>query len=74
MITCCREQSQLTRTTRRQCIRRKEIHLPSYIKHLTIDDKQYNSLYEDCEELVKVLVHRCKKLNYDGHGSKEENI
>lgn len=28
-----------------------------------IDDKQYNSLYTDCEELVKVLVHRCKKIN-----------
>lgn len=39
-----------------------------------IDDKQYNSLYEDCEELVKVLVHRCKKLNDDNNGSKEENI
>ncbi len=39
-----------------------------------IDDKQYNSLYEDCEELVKVLVHRCKKLNADGNGSPEENI
>lgn len=39
-----------------------------------IDDKQYNSLYEDCEELVKVLVHRCKKLNADGTGRTEENI
>ena len=39
-----------------------------------IDEKQYNSLYTDCEELVKVLVHRCKKLNDDGNGSKEENI
>lgn len=39
-----------------------------------IDDKQYNSLYTDCEELVKVLVHRCKKLNDDSNGSKEENI
>lgn len=28
-----------------------------------IDDKQFKSIYEDCEELVKVLVHRCKKLN-----------
>lgn len=28
-----------------------------------IDDKQFESIYEDCEELVKVLVHRCKKLN-----------
>ena len=39
-----------------------------------IDDKQYNSLYEDCEELVKVLVHRCKKLNNDGGGNSEDNI
>lgn len=30
-----------------------------------IDDKQHESLYTDCEELVKVLVHRCKKLNDD---------
>lgn len=28
-----------------------------------IDDKQYDSLYADCEELVKILVHRCKKIN-----------
>ena len=28
-----------------------------------MDDKQYNSIYADCEELVKVLTHRCKKLN-----------
>lgn len=28
-----------------------------------IDDKQFESIYEDCEELVKVLVHRCKKPN-----------
>ena len=28
-----------------------------------LDDKQYTSLHEDCEELVKVLVHRCKKLD-----------
>lgn len=28
-----------------------------------LDDKQYNSIYADCEELVKVLTHRCKKLN-----------
>ena len=30
-----------------------------------LDDKQYNSIYADCEELVKVLTHRCKKLNED---------
>ena len=28
-----------------------------------LDDKQYTSIHNDCEELVKVLVHRCKKLN-----------
>ena len=28
-----------------------------------LDDKQHNSIYTDCEELVKVLTHRCKKLD-----------
>lgn len=28
-----------------------------------IDEKQYQSIYEDCEELVKILVARCKKLD-----------
>ena len=28
-----------------------------------IDDKQYASIYGDCEELVKILVARCKKLD-----------
>ena len=28
-----------------------------------IDDKQYQSIYADCEELVKILVTRCKKIN-----------
>ena len=28
-----------------------------------IDDKQYQSIYADCEELVKILVARCKKLD-----------
>ena len=27
-----------------------------------LDDKQYISMHGDCEELVKILVHRCKKL------------
>lgn len=27
------------------------------------DDKQYQSIYADCEELVKLLVHRCKKID-----------
>lgn len=28
-----------------------------------IDDKQYQSIYADCEELVKLFVHRCKKID-----------
>ena len=28
-----------------------------------IDDRQYESIYGDCEELVIVLHHRCKKIN-----------
>ena len=28
-----------------------------------LDEKQYTSIHDDCEELVKILVHRCKKLN-----------
>ena len=28
-----------------------------------IDDKQYQSIYADCEELVKILVTQCKKLD-----------
>ena len=28
-----------------------------------LTDKQHDSLYNDCEELVKILVHRCKKLD-----------
>ena len=28
-----------------------------------LDDKQYKSIYADCEELVKLLVHRCKKID-----------
>jgi four helix bundle protein len=34
------------------------LHRNSYL-----DDKQYESIYTDCEELVKILVARCKKLN-----------
>ena len=41
------------------------LHRNSYI-----DDKQYASLYADCEELVKVLVHRCKKINEDSDEKK----
>ena len=28
-----------------------------------LTDVQYNSLYADCEELVKLLTHRCKKID-----------
>ena len=28
-----------------------------------IDERQYQSIYKDCEELVKILVSRCKKLD-----------
>jgi four helix bundle protein len=36
-----------------------------------IDDKQYNSIYADCEELVKILVTRCKRINEDLENDKE---
>ena len=36
------------------------LHRNSYL-----DDKQYQSIYNDAEELVKILVARCKKLNED---------
>ena len=35
-----------------------------------IDDRQYESIYGDCEELVKILVARCKKLDQELNGSK----
>lgn len=28
-----------------------------------IDERQYESIYTDCEELVRILVARCKKLD-----------
>lgn len=31
-----------------------------------LDDKQYASLHSDCEELVKILVARCKKHDTEG--------
>ncbi len=34
------------------------LHRNSYLT-----DEQYTSIYNDCEELVKLLVHRCKKLD-----------
>lgn len=36
-----------------------------------LDDKQYNSLYTDCDELVKVLTHRCKKLDENKDGDRK---
>lgn len=30
-----------------------------------LDEKQYTSIHDDCEELVKILVHRCKKITDD---------
>ena len=33
-----------------------------------IDDKQYQSIYIDCEELVKILVNRFKKINEELDG------
>ena len=30
-----------------------------------IDERQYQSINEDCEELVKILVTRCKKLDQE---------
>lgn len=37
-----------------------------------LDDKQYESIYNDCEELVKILVARCKKLNKEMNESDKE--
>lgn len=37
-----------------------------------LDDKQYSSIYNDCEELVRILTHRCKKLNEVESESKVE--
>lgn len=31
-----------------------------------LDDVQFQSLQDDCEELVKILVARCKKLDAEG--------
>ena len=37
-----------------------------------LDDTQYNSIYTDCEELVKILVARCKKLNQETVSKEDE--
>lgn len=35
-----------------------------------LNDKQFESIYTDCEELVKILTHRCKKLDENDGGGK----
>ena len=47
------------------------LDLPHRNNYLT--DVQYQSLHTDCDELVKVLTHRCKKLdeNEDKDGKKK---
>ena len=35
-----------------------------------LDDKQHSSIYADCEELVKILVARCKKLDAELNSAK----
>lgn len=37
-----------------------------------LDDKQYQSIYNDAEELVKILVARCKKLNQETESKEDE--
>ena len=43
------------------------LHRNSYL-----DDKQYQSIYNDAEELVKILVTRCKKLNQETLNKEDE--
>ena len=31
-----------------------------------LEERQFQSLHDDCEELVKILVARCKKLDSEG--------
>ena len=35
-----------------------------------LDDKQFQSIYNDCEELVKILTHRCKKIDENNGDAK----
>ena len=37
-----------------------------------LTDEQHNSIYADAEELVKILVTRCKKLNQEIVGKDDE--
>lgn len=41
-----------------------------YIEIIYLTDVQFNSLKADAEELVKVLTHRCKKLDNVGGSEK----
>ena len=38
-----------------------------------LTDAQYQSMYNDCEELVKILVTRCKKINQETLSKEVEN-
>ena len=42
------------------------LHRNSYL-----DDKQYTSIHGDCEELVRILVARCKKLDAELIGNEK---
>ena len=37
-----------------------------------LDDKQFQSIYNDAEELLKILVARCKKLNQEMDDNEKE--
>lgn len=39
-----------------------------------LEDKQFTSIHTDCEELVKILMHRCKKLNEGKNEESDDNI
>ena len=41
----------------------KEARESLYWIEFYIDERQYQSIYEDCEELVRILVACCKKLD-----------
>ena len=35
-------------------------------RNKNLDDVQFQSLHEDCEELIRILMSRCKKLDSEG--------
>ncbi len=50
---------------------RESLYWIELLKHNNyIDERQYQSIYEDCEELVKILVARCKKLDAELNAGK----